>query len=1474
MFQRLLSVILFVALFSIFPSKSAKSVHLYGGNVNYIFMTDTTVAGVQMHLYTVSLTLYLNCDDNRWPFQNDGNRRIAVYEGGLNDTLLPLSSQLAVVPMIWQSANQISSNLPSNCVDTSVGCIGKVIYVNQVLLPSTFTGYHFVYDEGARVNSIINFNSPTKGMLLPAWSAGPATKNSSPIFRDLNRSFLCIDQTKTIVNLALDIDGDQLNYEFYQPFVGESAGTTSWIGGYSKFPSDTMPFNPNFSLTQLFGPGGSASINGLTGLASIKASSLTGDYIVGVKVKELNQNGNTIGTTYREFQFPVQACTDTNTAPPILKPGSQTNFTVEAGDTLCFDIDFISSGANIGFEYEIAGEPFSAPTNPLATQSAPTFNGPNSNQTICWNTACNQARATNYYFTASVADSACLPGDTSVAFSIKVEPFVGPKTLTGPSGSCQGGNADVYTTDTIAGATYNWTVVGGTIIGASNGPSIVVDWGISTGGNVQVSANSQFGCPSDPIDLAVFFTSIDIVTGADRTICFGDSTTLGSTQSAPTAPNGTTIKWTPSNLLDNDTSQNPLAFPTQTTVFYLTVTDTAGTCTAVDSVVVTVLQNTNAGITNNDTTICEGNQIQLNAFGGRFYKWTPAAGVSDDTLINPFTTIDSTTMFICEITDTGAACPAFDTLIVTVNTQREIVAGSDSSICMNETYILGGTPTAPLGSSFKWTPNTDLSDDTIANPIVTPTNSGNTQYILDVTTAAGCQFKDTINIQVDTVPTLLLDAAQDTICAGEMDTLSVRGANSYTWIPSSLPQNQSFQFISPTVTTKYITTGTDLNFCSSKDSITIVVNPLPVITIPYDSIFLCLGDTVQLTSTLGATKYKWTPNTSLVPADTVESPFVFPTTSTTYKVNIEGLLGCNNLDSIFVLVDDTIPTDAGITQLICLPDTITIGGNPTSLLFNTNFSWSPGGFLSDSLIANPKSFTDSSTLYTVTSTNGSCMGMDTVRINVSPKPVLSFTKNTFEICKGDSIQLDTLSLTGSITSFQWNPTNTLVDSTVVTPIAYPDTNTTYNISYTDLVGCVGSSDVTVTVSGSSLVNAGPDTIACQNIEITLNATGASTYSWSPGISLNDSTISDPIAKLDSTTKFILTGTTSLGCVGIDSVVVSVKKAPIIDAGGPFIICNDSITSIKLGGSPTGPAKATYAWSSPNILDNPTLANPTTSFIIPNTFFLIVTDSNGCASADSALVRNFSFETEAGVSECNGDSTQLSVVNINGNGPFTYDWSPDYGLSATDIANPISTSDSSVIYQVVVTDSLGCKDSNDVILNLENIVKANFDINIVAGCDNAIGETVNRSIGGSSFKWYLNGELVSEDYDILIPMEFNDSKSIKLVVSDGGNCSDSSSADRQIKTFADYFDGQIPNVFTPNDDGINDVFDVQVGQRLQGCTSVKIYNRWGAHIFESRENSHSWDGRTFSGDLCPAGVYFYLLDINGTAYQGYVTLIRD
>ena len=82
-----------------------------------------------------------------------------------------------------------------------------------------------------------------------------------------------------------------------------------------------------------------------------------------------------------------------------------------------------------------------------------------------------------------------------------------------------------------------------------------------------------------------------------------------------------------------------------------------------------------------------------------------------------------------------------------------------------------------------------------------------------------------------------------------------------------------------------------------------------------------------------------------------------------------------------------------------------------------------------------------------------------------------------------------------------------------------------------------------------------------------------------------------------------------------------------------------------------------------------------------------------------------------------------------------------------------------------------------------------------------------------------------------------------------------------------------SVFTPNNDRINDWFEFPLEQRMEQCTELQIYNRWGQLVHQSEDIFHSWDGRTVSGQEAPVGVYFYVLKINALEWKGSVTLLR-
>jgi gliding motility-associated-like protein len=84
---------------------------------------------------------------------------------------------------------------------------------------------------------------------------------------------------------------------------------------------------------------------------------------------------------------------------------------------------------------------------------------------------------------------------------------------------------------------------------------------------------------------------------------------------------------------------------------------------------------------------------------------------------------------------------------------------------------------------------------------------------------------------------------------------------------------------------------------------------------------------------------------------------------------------------------------------------------------------------------------------------------------------------------------------------------------------------------------------------------------------------------------------------------------------------------------------------------------------------------------------------------------------------------------------------------------------------------------------------------------------------------------------------------------------------------------IPNVFSPNGDGENDVFAVEVAGELNNCSDLKIYNRWGQIIFISTGGNTKWDGHTNVGQAVPEGTYFFVVEINGIKKSGSVAVFR-
>ncbi|MEP7230007.1 MAG: gliding motility-associated C-terminal domain-containing protein [Ginsengibacter sp.] len=303
-----------------------------------------------------------------------------------------------------------------------------------------------------------------------------------------------------------------------------------------------------------------------------------------------------------------------------------------------------------------------------------------------------------------------------------------------------------------------------------------------------------------------------------------------------------------------------------------------------------------------------------------------------------------------------------------------------------------------------------------------------------------------------------------------------------------------------------------------------------------------------------------------------------------------------------------------------------------------------------------------------------------------------------------------------------------------------------------------------------------------------------------------------------------------------------------------------------------PSALSINWSGPHSYNstNPKSTVPDIQFADTGIYVLRQGFYFGCTSIDTFNVNVFP-STTISVNDlytiCEGKS-----INFSASGQGAFKWTPSTGLSNDAIPNPVATPKDSVTYKVIVTNSYGCQDSADVVVNvLRNpMVDAGPDKEILKG-DSII---LDGSAKGTSINYAWSPLQYMDDNKILDPTVFppSDMQYLLSATSNVG-CGTSSSAVK-VKVFNAI---DIPNAFTPNGDGINDVFKISA----PGNYKIKkfiIYNRWGKRLFNLENASiAAWDG-TYKGELQPVDAYVYYFDIqlpNGRQYinKGTLFLIR-
>ena len=320
---------------------NGQATHLIGGNLGYEYIGTVVIGGVTKYRYKIILTTYTNCGPDANPaFQIEpepGPLFAGIYEHDIAGVPLGGVDKILIdtVGLNRIDTTKITPELPSSCTVGATTCIFEAVYVGFINLDLNFTGYHVFYERCCRNGSIENLLTPgSEGLAFDAYIGPPLVGNSSPVFTDVPIPFLCVGDTTSILNTAVDPDGDNLVYSFVDPYAGYSGP-----GAPAPLPPDptlgwpipSITWGGGYNALQPFGAAGYSFINGATGLTAYY-SPLVGDYVVAVEITEYNASGNIVGITRRDLQLLVLNCPP-NPAPNIDPTAGTTlnNFSVVEG---------------------------------------------------------------------------------------------------------------------------------------------------------------------------------------------------------------------------------------------------------------------------------------------------------------------------------------------------------------------------------------------------------------------------------------------------------------------------------------------------------------------------------------------------------------------------------------------------------------------------------------------------------------------------------------------------------------------------------------------------------------------------------------------------------------------------------------------------------------------------------------------------------------------------------------------------------------------------------------------------------------------------------------------------------------------------------------------------------------------------------------------------------------------------------------
>jgi N-acetylneuraminic acid mutarotase len=557
------------------------------------------------------------------------------------------------------------------------------------------------------------------------------------------------------------------------------------------------------------------------------------------------------------------------------------------------------------------------------------------------------------YYISGTSSLGCVSTNSAIA-NVIINPA--PNIFVNSAGLCAG---ETFTMNPTGANTYTF----------SNGSSTVIPTANST---YTVTGTNVLGCESIvPAIANVTVHPLPFITASNGTVCAGGNYSLmasGANSYTFVTTNGPISTW---------------VSPTVTTTYSVIGTSMLG-CVSSNTATIQLNVAPLPTVSVNSSTVCAGSVFTMNPTGATNYTFS--SGTS--------TVVPISNGFYSVIGSNSLGCISASAAVANVTlVAAPTVSVNSGVICAGGVFTM-----VPSGA----TTYTFSSLTATVSPL---TNSG---YTVVGTNSLGCvSINNAIsNVVVKPSPTLSV-LGNTLVCSGENTTLYATGANTYTWNSTLIGGTQNF---APLNTTAYVVTGENSNSCVNTITVSIVVNPLPLISLNSGTV--CPSSTFTIVPT-GALSYSYSSGSNIV----------MPLVTSSYSVTGTDANGCTSIIPAIttVTVINAISISVSGTSVVC-------AGQPASLMVvgAANYTWSTGA--NTSTVAPTPSI---SSTYSVVGANGTCMDTAFVAVNVNPLPVIAINPSSSVICAGESA---TLTGSGAL-SYSWSSgetNNTLIVNPAVT----------------------------------------------------------------------------------------------------------------------------------------------------------------------------------------------------------------------------------------------------------------------------------------------------------------------------------------------------------------------------------------------------------------------------------------------------------